>query len=241
MRMHSFDDVELVALATLGMVAAYLGVSDWKRCTVDLQAVLACHCIAACVNAVIIFGAVLTRPDDGISWQISSTTLEGTGETAMETIRNAAGSILTLIYLSDTTFAFHRLGLLAAGDALVVPALLAMLMLVAQPVEIIVYFVFALVTVLAICVVRNVRNNLSFRHTAYGPLWHRLYSYCSVITETRWIAGMHSAIQAIHGATTTASSTMKKRENLASPRNPVAFRVCAGHSGFVLDLMGLLS
>lgn len=61
--------MELVALATLGSVAIYLGVSDWKNRTVDIRGVLACYGVAACVNGAVILTGDLARPDIDISLQ----------------------------------------------------------------------------------------------------------------------------------------------------------------------------
>jgi hypothetical protein len=70
---------------------------------------------------------------------------------------------------------FWRADLLAEGDALAVPAMLSMLPLVASPLAIILYFVFAMAFVLALSVAKNVHNNMRHREAAYGSVWHRLY------------------------------------------------------------------
>lgn len=168
--------MELVALAALGTAAICLGVSDWKRRTVDLRLVLACYCLAACVNIAILAGS-LASPDMDVSKKAStmSTHMESVGESALETVRSAAGSILTVLLLSILMISFWRAGLLAAGDALAVPAMLSMLPLVASPLAIILYFVSAIVFVLVHSVAKNVCNNMRHGDAAYGALWHRLY------------------------------------------------------------------
>lgn len=95
----------------------------------------------------------------------------------METVQGAAGSILTVLFLSGVMILFWRAGLLAEGDALAVPAMLSILPLVASPVAIILYFVSAMAFVLALSVVNNTRNNMRFRDITYGPFWHRLYLF----------------------------------------------------------------
>ncbi len=174
--MRPFSDVELVALAALGTAAICLGVSDWKRRTVDLRLVLACYGLAACVNIAILAGS-LADPDAEVSKQAStmSTHPESVGESALETARSAAGSILTVLLLSGAMVAFWRVGLLASGDALAVPAMLAMLPFAASPMKIILYFASAIVFVVVVFVAKNVRNNTRHRYAACGPLWHRLY------------------------------------------------------------------
>lgn len=169
--------MELVALAALGTAAICLGVSDWKRRTVDLRAVLACYGLAACVNIAAILAGSLASPDVDVSKQGStmSARLDSVGESALETVRSAAGSILTVNFLSSVMATFWRVGLLASGDALAVPAILSMLPLVASPSEIILYFVSAMSFVLLTSMVTNVRNNMRHRNAAYGSFWHRLY------------------------------------------------------------------
>ncbi len=178
--------MELVALAALGSISAYLGISDWNKRIVDLHGIFACYGIASCINVMVILTnshIISVVPDfDIFSWKaptISAWQLD-IGKSAVETtsiieIDHTAGSILTVIYLSSTMFMFYRLGLLASGDALAIPAILGVLMLVADPIAIIVYFVSAMVFVLAISVSRNLRNNLLCRQALNGPLWRRLY------------------------------------------------------------------
>jgi len=168
--------MELVALAALGTAAICLGVSDWKRRTVDLRLVLACYGLAACVNIAILAGS-LVGPDVDVSKKASTTSThkESAGESALETAYSAAGSILTVLFLSGVMILFWRAGLLAEGDALAVPAMLSILLLMASPIVIILYFVSAMVFVLALSVAQNVCNNMRHRDAAYGALWHRLY------------------------------------------------------------------
>jgi hypothetical protein len=168
--------MELVALAALGTAAVCLGVSDWKRRTVDLRLVLACYGLAACVNIAILAGS-LAGPDADVSKQASTMSRDpaSVGESALETVRSAAGSILTVVFLSGVMVAFWRVGLLASGDALAVPAILSMLPFMALPSWIILYFVSAMAFVLLTSVVNNVRNNIRYRKAAYGSLWHRVY------------------------------------------------------------------
>lgn len=165
--------MELVALAALGTVAIYLGTSDWKGRTVDLRLVLACYGLAACVNIAV----SLASPDMDVSRKASTITakMESIGESVLETVRSAAGSILTALFLSVVMIAFWRAGLLAEGDALAIPATLSMLPFVASPVAIVLYFVSAMAFVLLLSVAQNVCNNMRHRDAAYGALWHRLY------------------------------------------------------------------
>lgn len=169
--------MELVALAALGTAAICLGLSDWKRRTVDLRLVLACYGLAACVNIAAIPAVSLASPDMDVSKKASTITakMESIGESALETVLRAAGSILTVVFLSVVIIAFWRAGLLAEGDALAVPAILSMLPLVTSPSGIILYFMSAMSFVLVLSAVNNARNNMRFRDLAYGPFWHRLY------------------------------------------------------------------
>lgn len=168
--------MELVALAALGTAAICLGVSDWKRRTVDLRLVLACYGLAACVNIAILAGS-LVGPDIDVSKKASTTSthMESAGESALETMYSAAGSILTVLFLSVVMITFWRAGLLAEGDALAVPAMLSMLTLAAAPVAIMLYFASAMAFVLALSVAQNICNNMRHRDAAYGAPWHRLY------------------------------------------------------------------
>lgn len=162
----------------MGTAAICLGLSDWKRRTVDLRLVLACYGLAACVNIAILAGS-LVSPDVDVSKKASTTSthMESAGESALEILHSAAGSILTVLFLSGVMILFWRTGLLAEGDALAVPSMLSMLPIVASPVAIILYFVSATAFVLVLSVVNNARNNMRFRDVTYGPSWHRLYLF----------------------------------------------------------------
>jgi hypothetical protein len=178
--------MELVALAALGSISAYLGISDWNKRIVDLHGILVCYGIAACINLMVILTnshIILVLSDYDISWkaptapawQLNMGKSAGATTTSIIDIDHIAGSILTVIFLSGMLFAFYRIGLLASGDTLGIPAILAVLILVAEPIKIIVYFVSAMVFVLAISVARNLRNNVRCREALYGPLRRRLY------------------------------------------------------------------
>ena len=168
--------MELVAFAALGTAAICLGMSDWKRRTVDLLLVLACYGLAACVNIAILAGG-LVGPDVDASKKASTTSthMKSAGESALETVQGAAGSILTVLFLSVVMILFWRAGLLAEGDALAIPSMLSMLPFVASAVAIFLYFVLAIAFILVVSVVKNARNNMRHRDAAYGALWHRLY------------------------------------------------------------------
>jgi hypothetical protein len=175
--------MELVALAVLGSISSYLGVSDWNNRSVSLHGILACYGVAVCINvmAILTSGIIISvvpnfdifswRAPTASTWQVNTNEYVG----ASTVIDHVSFSMLTVIFLSGMIFAFYRLGLLASGDALGVPAILAVLMLVAGPIEIIVYFVSAMVFVLAISVARNLRNNVRCRDALNGPLRRRLY------------------------------------------------------------------
>lgn len=168
--------MELVAIAALGIVAICLGIADWKRRTVGLRVILACYVVAVCINSVFILTDILPRPDTDISRQASASTwLPSAGESAMERMEPATGSILTVLFLSGAMLAFYRLGLLASGDALAVPAILTIPVLVASPMQIILFFMSAMAFVLAIAIARNLCNNFRHMDRAYGCRWHRMY------------------------------------------------------------------
>jgi|GEM_PF-3603381 len=177
--------MELVALAALGSISAYLGISDWNKRLVDLRGILVCYGIAACINVMVIPTSsqiISFVPDYDISWKAAAVPAwqldmsKSTGATTLSIdIDHASGSILTVMFLSSTMFMFHRLGLVASGDALGIPAILTVLMLVAEPIEIIIYFVSAMVFVLAISVARNLGNNVRWREALFGSLRRRLY------------------------------------------------------------------
>lgn len=157
--------VVAVSFAVLGVMSTYLGISDWKRREVELRQVLACYGIsAACNAAAVVVMAAMAGPPPAVT---------SSGQIVVADI--ASSTIVTVLFLSGMVTVFWRLRLLAAGDALAVPAILSMLIFVAEPVEVILYFVAALMFVLAISLAENLRNNLRYRHMAYGPLWHRLY------------------------------------------------------------------
>jgi hypothetical protein len=176
--------MELVALAALGSISTYLGISDWNKRIVDLHGILVCYGVAVCINVMSILTSSviiisLVPNYDIVSWRAptASTWQVNTGESAGTTmvIDHPSNSILTVIFLSSMMFVFYRLGLLASGDALGIPAILAVLMLAAEPIEIITYFISAMVFVLAISVARNLRNNVRYREALHGPLVQRMY------------------------------------------------------------------
>ncbi|WP_148701809.1 hypothetical protein [Candidatus Nitrososphaera evergladensis] len=161
----------------MGTASAYFGLSDWKTRVVDHRAILACYVLAVCVNSAIILTAAFTTIDKSTSSHESTISewLAIIKESAIATILRAHGSIFAVLFLACTLFVFYRLNLLALGDALAIPAMLVMLLLAARPIEIIVYFVSALVFVLAISVGRNLGNNVRCREALNGPLRRRLY------------------------------------------------------------------
>jgi hypothetical protein len=88
------------------------------------------------------------------------------------------GAIPTAIIIAllfCTVIAFWKLGLMASGDAYAIPAFLSMLLFVATPAAVAVYFIAAIAITTIIFVAKNVRNNTRCKDRLYGPLWHRLY------------------------------------------------------------------
>jgi hypothetical protein len=177
--------MELVALAALGSISAYLGISDWNKRIVDLHGILACYGIAVCINVMVILTnshIISVVPDFDISWKAAAEPAwqldmgkSAVATTSIIDIDQVSISIFTVIVLSSTMFMFYRLGLVASGDALGLLAILGVLMLVSEPIEIIVYFVSAMVIVLAISVARNLGNNVRCKEALNGPLRRRLY------------------------------------------------------------------
>ncbi len=156
--------MELVALAALGTAATFLGLSDWKRRSVDLRWILVCYGIAACINGAVVLADLAVSSSPQAAYR-----------SATEAMKQSTGSVLAVTFLSSIVVLLHRLGLLASGDALSIPAMLGVIMLVSQPIEIILYFASAMAIVLAFFVARNVRNNVRYRDRAGGPFLHRLH------------------------------------------------------------------
>jgi hypothetical protein len=173
--MRLLNGMELVALAALGSTAICLGISDWRRRAVDMYLIIACYGASACVNGAVILAGSLAGPDIDSFMYAPTILLESAGASVLQIVRPAAGSIFAVLFLSGVLIAFNRLGLLASGDALAVPAIISMLVLVASPIEIILYFSSAMTFVLALSGARNVRNNIRYRNAAAGRLWRRLY------------------------------------------------------------------
>lgn len=144
----------LIEFVALGVVAAFFSISDWKRREVDLRVVLLAYCAATVVNAGLIFS----------------------GRAAID--KAAAFSI---ILLSGVMLPFWRLGLLAFGDVISIPAMLLMLLtvpsssLVGGPLTVLLYFVIALAFVAITSLAKNLRNNLQYRSKLYGSLQQKLH------------------------------------------------------------------
>jgi hypothetical protein len=138
----------MVALVALGGVAAFFGLSDWKKREVDLRGVLLAYCGATCVSA----GLVLSGQATGIE----------------------PATAFSIFLLSGAVFAFWKLGLLAFGDVVAIPAMLLML-LTSTALAVMLYFMTAMSFVVVIALAKNVRNNMRYRTETYGPWRQKIH------------------------------------------------------------------
>jgi len=158
----SFAAGELVALAALLAASTWLGISDWRTRSVGLGAIRASYLVAVAVNALIVVIVTVATDLPAI-------------DVLIELMLSAAPAAIMIMILSSVVITFWKLGLLASGDAYVIPALLSMLLFAATPAVVAAYFIAAIASTSAVFVARNVYNNARYRDKMYGPLLHRLY------------------------------------------------------------------
>jgi hypothetical protein len=154
----------LAALAALVITSTWLGVSDWRSRTVGRRAILACYVVAIAVNALAVTTAA-TQQQAGDA--------AGAVDRLIRSPIPATAIIIAL--LSGTVIASWRRGLLASGDAYAIPALLSMLLFVATPAAVAIYFIAAMAITLVASITKNVYNNMRHKDKLYGSILHKLH------------------------------------------------------------------
>ncbi|HXG06272.1 MAG TPA: hypothetical protein VNI77_02980 [Nitrososphaera sp.] len=152
-----------VALAALAITSTWLGISDWRSRTVGHGVIRVCYAVTITINMLIAAAAMVSSPANNMADAMS------------KLIAKAAPTAIIIALLSGAVIAFWKLDLLASGDAYAIPALLTMLLLVATPAVVAIYFIAAMAGMAATFVAKNTLNNIRYRDRLYGPPWHRLY------------------------------------------------------------------
>jgi hypothetical protein len=156
----------LAALAALVITSTWLGVSDWRSRTVGRRAILACYVVAIAVNALAVTTAATQQQAGDAAGAVDIYRL----------IRSPIPTTAIIIaLLSGTVIASWRLGLLASGDAYAIPALLSMLLFVATPAAVAIYFIAAMAITLVTSITKNVYNNMRHKDKLYGSILHKLH------------------------------------------------------------------
>ncbi len=184
-------------LLALIAVSGYAGIMDIRTRMVTKHIIVASYILAAAsnVNAVVaeyggaadqstqqppstpadqngFYNAPLTYP--AISKADIATAIRGEESPLM--LAAHAGQYIMAGVLSSAGLVIWKSRMLAAGDAVIIPAFLFTLApIAASPQMVAMYYVLAASSVLIASVTNNLRNNVHHRDRLYGPLWHRLY------------------------------------------------------------------